>query len=223
MWPPPLFTHKFSAFVLLLFSFCNFADTKHSNEKFKKVMLFSKTIAKGILNLAGWNASCKLGEIPQKCVLCVAPHTSNWDFIAGKIGYAAIGGVKPNFLIKKEWFRFPFNLFFGPIGGIAVDREKNTTLADAVIKEMNSRSHFQLAITPEGTRKANPNWKKGFYFIARNSNVPLVIMYIDYKRREVCIDHIFEPTGDTNADIAAIKQWYKDQGIQGRNPEGFAI
>ena len=49
-----------------------------------------KTFAKFILRLIGWKISVKVPYY-KKSVICVAPHTSNWDFIIGKIGYAATG------------------------------------------------------------------------------------------------------------------------------------
>ena len=79
-----------------------------------------KSISKALLKMMGWHAG-PLGEYAPKCVICVAPHTSNWDFILGKLFYLSIGR-EASFLIKKEWFFFPFNLFFNWIGGVPVDR-----------------------------------------------------------------------------------------------------
>ena len=67
--------------------------------------------------------------------------------------------------MKKEWFFFPLGIIFKAVGGIPVDRSRKTSLVDRwFIILLNAK--FHLAITPEGTRKANPNWKKGFYYIA---------------------------------------------------------
>ena len=102
-----------------------------------------------ILRMFGWSAALKV-DIPQKCVLCVAPHTSNWDLILGELMYSAIGGVgKVNFLIKKEWLRFPFNLVIGPMGGVAVDRSKKTSLVEQISAEFSKRDSLRVAITPE--------------------------------------------------------------------------
>ena len=48
---------------------------------------------------------------PQKCIICVAPHTSNWDFLIGELYYTSIG-LTSNFLMKKEWFFWPFGSIF---------------------------------------------------------------------------------------------------------------
>ena len=79
-----------------------------------------KTISKALLRLSGWKLGPVVGDVP-KCVICVAPHTSNWDFIVGKLFYTSIGR-NASFLIKKEWFFFPFNLLFDWLGGVPVDQ-----------------------------------------------------------------------------------------------------
>lgn len=190
-------------------------------------MSISQKICKLILKATGWTAETKI-EIPKKCIFCVAPHTSNMDFWVGKIGYTSLGSVRPNFLIKSEWFRFPFNLFFGPIGGIPVYRNRNkdkksSAMVDAIIEEAKKRDTFQLAITPEGTRSKNNKWKRGFYRIAKGANIPILIVALDFGRKKVYISHQAEITGDEDKDIKAIQRWYVDNDIKGKYPEKFSI
>lgn len=64
-----------------------------------------KTFSKWLLQMAGWKA-LPIEEVP-KCVICVAPHTSNWDFILGKLYYTSMGKTA-SFLIKKRLVYFPF-------------------------------------------------------------------------------------------------------------------
>ena len=64
---------------------------------------------------------------------------------------------------------------------------------------------FNLAITPEGTRKANPNWKKGFYFIALKAQVPIVLIGIDYSKKTISATKAIMPSGDINKDMREIK------------------
>ena len=174
--------------------------------------------------MVGWNVECNLDHIPQKCVFCVAPHTSNWDFIMGKLCYTALNaGVKPKFLIKKAWTDFPFGLLIRPLGGIGVDRGGQNNLAETVISEMEKHEQFQIAITPEGTRSRNANWKRGFYLIAERCKVPLVLVALDYNKKKTIIDHIFSPTGDIKADMDTIKKWYVERQITAKHPENFAV
>ena len=140
-----------------------------------------KAISKALLRLAGWKLGPVVEDVP-KCVICVAPHTSNWDFIVGKLFYTSIGR-NASFLIKKEWFFFPFNLLFDWLGGVPVDRSKRTSVTDQMVGQFNRRKEFQLAVTPEGTRKRVNDWKKGFYYIAQKANVPILMAYFDYKKK----------------------------------------
>ena len=113
--------------------------------------------------LLGWKTNVTVPNY-DKCVICAAPHTSNWDLFIGKLFYGAIGR-KTSFMMKKEWFFFPLGLIFKAVGGIPVDRSRKSSLVDQMARKFAGSKQFHLAITPEGTRKANPNWKKGFYFI----------------------------------------------------------
>jgi 1-acyl-sn-glycerol-3-phosphate acyltransferase len=173
-----------------------------------------------ILKMIGWKAVLKI-KIPDKCVFCVAPHTSNTDFMIGKLVYCAIGGGRLSFLIKKEWFKFPFNMIFKGLGGIPVDRSSKNSLTDQIAGQFESRRRFKLAVTPEGTRKANPDWKKGFYYIAKKANVPILLAYIDYGTKIAGIERIFRLTGEDDKDIQEIKLYYKQ--FAGRRPERFAV
>lgn len=177
-----------------------------------------RAISKAILRLAGWKLTSSEGVELQKCVICVAPHTSNWDFIVGKLFYTSIG-CNAGFLIKKEWFFFPFNLFFNWIGGVPVDRGKRTSVTEQMAERFMNSDRFQLAITPEGTRKRVDDWKKGFYFIAEKANVPILVAYFDYGKKEVGTKGVFYPTGNAEEDIKAIRQMYR--GVTACHPENY--
>lgn len=174
-------------------------------------------LSRFILKLMGWKIGQVLPEIP-KCVIAVAPHTSNLDFIIGKLGYTAVGRTT-NFLIKKSWFVFPFNLFFNSIGGIPVDRDKRTSITEKMAVEFEKRDKFQLALTPEGTRKRVNKWKKGFYFIALQAKVPIVLVALDYGTKTVSFLDNFYPTGDVDGDIKIIRSKYNH--VEGRHPKQF--
>ena len=175
--------------------------------------------SKFLLRCAGWRVLDLVPDEP-KCVICVAPHTSNWDFIVGKLAYNALER-NASFLMKKEWFRFPLGSLFRSLGGIPVDRSKKTSVTDQLAEVFRTRSSFQLAITPEGTRKPNPDWKKGFYYIALKANVPIHLAYLDYGRKEAGVGARFIPTGDEQTDIEQIKAFYKDK--QGKKPANFVL
>lgn len=174
-------------------------------------------ISNWLLNTAGWKTVQLLDE-PLKSVICVAPHTSNWDFIIGKLYYWAVNR-DASFLMKKSWFFFPFGSMFRSMGGIPIDRSKRTSVTQQMVDEFNKRQMFHLAITPEGTRSRNEKWKMGFYHIAVNAKVPIQIAYIDYLKKEMGIVDIFFPTGDEVADLKKIHAYYNN--VHPRFPEKF--
>lgn len=179
-----------------------------------------KALSKAILQWFGWKtASCEGFELP-KCVICVAPHTSNWDFVIGKLFYTSIG-MTASFLMKKDWFFFPFNLLFKSMGGVPVDRNKRTSITDQVAEMFLQNDRFQIAITPEGTRKPAAEWKKGFYYIALKAKVPILLAYMDYGKREVGTKGVFYPTGDADADIARMRACFQD--VTACHPENYCI
>lgn len=165
----------------------------------------------------GWRVITNFPEV-AKCVLVVAPHTSNWDFVVGKLAYSSLGR-NANFLIKAEWFFFPFNIFFKSIGGIPVRRGRSGSLTDRLAEEFRLRDRMHLAIAPEGTRKPVKNWKKGFYFIALKAKVPIVLIALDWGKKEAIVKDMFYPTGDFDSDIINIKSYYKD--VKGKIPKNF--
>jgi 1-acyl-sn-glycerol-3-phosphate acyltransferase len=112
----------------------------------------------------------------------MGPHTSNWDFIIGRLAFSHFG-VKGKFLIKKEAFFFPFGYILKAMGGIPVNRGKSTNLIDQAVQYFDESEELYMVFTPEGTREYSPEWKIGFYYIAQKANVPIYIGYMDYEKK----------------------------------------
>ncbi len=193
-------------------------------------------LARYILKKAGWSFVINIPPTP-KCLICVAPHTSNWDFIVGEIGIRA-AGMKAGFLMKSTWFFFPLGCLMRAIGGIPVYRAtkaenktedkangvqecKRNGVTQAVVEEFGKRDALAIAVTPEGTRSRNPNWHKGLLVMAAEAKVPIVLAYFDYRAKVACIDKFFEPTGDLETDLVLIKRYYKSLDIEARYPRLF--
>lgn len=176
-------------------------------------------LSKIILKLSGWHAVVTVPE-PPKSIICVAPHTSNWDFPIGKLSYLALER-KASFLIKKSWFFFPMGLFFRAMGGVPIDRSKRSSVTEQMAEEFSKREKFHLAITPEGTRSLVDKWKMGFYHIAVKANIPIQLAYIDYAKKEVAIKELFYPTGNEEADFEKIQEYYKN--IHAKFPAKFNL
>ncbi|MBD5299282.1 MAG: acyltransferase [Bacteroides sp.] len=159
----------------------------------------------------------------EKCVICVAPHTSNWDFILGLAAYGSLGR-KANFLMKQFWFFFPLKYILRAFGGIPVPRSKKKgSLTEKVIELFNSHSYVNLAVTPEGTRSATEKWKTGFLYIAYGAKVPIQLGVIDYKRKEIIIREEYNPTGNVEEDMKAIRRYYSAFTDAGKYPSKFIV
>lgn len=172
--------------------------------------------AKKLLSLFHWKIDTSI-SLPDKCVVCIAPHTSNWDFIVG-ILFKYATNLHASFCMKKEWFRFPLNKFMKSLGGIPIDRSKKNNITDIIAEEFHKRDNLIIGLTPEGTRSLNYEWKKGFYFIAQKANVPIVLAYIDYKKKIVGYNKLLNPT-NYEEDIKIIKNFYSN--ISAKYPEKF--
>ena len=159
-------------------------------------------------------------ELPEKYIICMAPHTSNWDLILGQL-FAHAEGIKCNFLMKKEWFFWPLGPIFRKMGGIPVWRSKHTSMTDNLAAEADKRMAFGLCITPEGTRSLNPEWKKGFYFIALKAHLPIHLYGLDYEKKVIQCTRQIIPSGDVDKDMREIKLYFKD--FKGKKPEKFTI
>lgn len=159
-------------------------------------------------------------ELPEKYIICMAPHTSNWDLILGQL-FAHAEGIKCNFLMKKEWFFWPLGPIFRKMGGIPVLRSKHTSMTDNLAAEADKRKSFGLCITPEGTRSLNPEWKKGFYFIALKAHLPIHLYGLDYEKKVIQCTRQIIPSGDVDKDMREIKLYFKD--FKGKKPEKFTI
>lgn len=176
-------------------------------------------LSKYILRKAGWTIH---GHPPplEKFVVVGAPHTSNMDFIIARL-YFFMVKKKPHFLIKKEIFVFPFRKALLKLGGIPVDRTMSGNIVDNMVRLFNERDRFILSIAPEGTRKKVSNWKKGFYYIAGKANVPVVVAYIDYKKKRIGISEPYFMGPDPGEELVKIKRFVKD--ATPKHPEKFTV
>ena len=173
-----------------------------------------------ILQWAGWSVDITAPR-RDKCVICVAPHTSNWDFILGIFAYKSLGR-EANFLMKDFWFFFPLKYLLRALGGIPVPRKKHGgSLTDSVISLFKTHPYVNLAVTPEGTRSLTDKWKTGFLYIAYGAGVPIQLGIIDYKHKDIIIKEEYQPTGDVETDMDNIRQFYSQYGYAARYPDKF--
>ena len=178
-----------------------------------------RTGSRMFLRINGWTVEGSLPPEASKSVLIAAPHTSNWD-LPYTLMVAFVLRLNVYWIGKSSLFRWPFGPLMRWLGGIAVDRDKSNNLVAASARAIRqTEGAVQLVVPPEGTRGKTRHWKTGFYFIALQAQVPIVLAYMDYGCKRSGLGPIFKPTGDVEADMAEIKRFYAP--IKGRRADQF--
>ena len=171
------------------------------------------------LRLNGWKVEGTLPAQARKAVLIAAPHTSNWD-LPYTLMVAFALRLNIYWMGKHSLFRPPFGAVMRWLGGIAVDRGRSTNLVTASAQAIQAADGpLQLVVPPEGTRGRTRHWKTGFYFIALEARVPIVMAYMDYERKLSGLGPVFTPSGDVERDMAEIKRFYAP--FKGKRADSF--
>ncbi|PCH94787.1 MAG: acyltransferase [Bacteroidetes bacterium] len=181
-----------------------------------------------IFFLKGWkldDALLKEHNI-SRCVMLAAPHTSNWDGVFLIAAFLKMG-APIRFTLKKEWMRFPLNYLIGPLGAIGIDRSpkdgstERISMVDAMANLYKDGGEMYIVIAIEGSRSPRDEWKTGFYYVAQKAEVPIICGYLDYKNRVAGVGKIIHPSGDVEADMQDIVNFYRD--ITPCIPENFVL
>jgi 1-acyl-sn-glycerol-3-phosphate acyltransferase len=176
-----------------------------------------RALGRGALRALGWRVEGFIPDVPR-CVIIVAPHTSNWDFVVGFATMLALD-LKLTWLGKHQIFRGPFGALWRRFGGVPVHRDApDGVVEQAAAVLAPSRSAF-LAIAPEGTRRKVERWKSGFWRIARAAGAPILPVAFDYRTRAVVLGALFAPTADYDADLAALQRGFSAE--MARNPGNY--
>ena len=179
-----------------------------------------RAASRSVLHHKGWTVEGALPAQARKCVLIAAPHTSNWD-LPYTLMVAFVLRLNIYWIGKQSLFRFPFGPLMRWLGGIAVDRSKTNSLVSAAAAALaDADGPVQLVVPPEGTRGKTRHWKTGFYFIALQAKVPIILAYMDYERKLSGLGPLFIPSGDVETDMAGIKRFYAP--FKGRRSDHFA-
>ena len=165
-----------------------------------------QAIGKLLVRLGGWRV---VGEVPQfpKAVFIAAPHTSNWDGF-WLLAARAVLSVKARFLAKHTLFWWPLGPILSAMGAMPIDRSDPGLTVAQLVEAFGREQQLFLALAPEGTRKWQPYWKTGFYRIAEEAGVPIVLAFIDYGKKEMGIGITLYPQ-DRVHDIALIRDFYR--------------
>ena len=173
-------------------------------------------LAIGLLKLIRWRS---IGRPPdcRKFVLIGAPHTSNWDFPIMLLVVLKLR-LRLYWMGKHSLFPFPFGTLMRWLGGIPIDRSRSHNTVDQIVSLYQQQDELVILVPPEGTRKKVEQWKTGFYHIADNAGVPIMMGYLDAGPREAGLADFFQPTGNPEEDMKAIRHFYADKtGIRPEN------
>ncbi len=163
--------------------------------------------AAALLKALGW--SIEFDGFPSlQGVAVVYPHTSNWDAPLMFVVKWAVG-VQVMFWGKDSLFSIPLlGSWLRWIGGVPVKRTSTHGVVGAMIEQMREKKalneYFWLGLAPEGTRKYIPGWRSGFYHVAVACDVPLLVVTLDYSRRECKVNQFVRLSGDVARDMAQV-------------------
>ncbi len=178
-----------------------------------------KTLAKLVNKVSGWHVNVPQEYRLKKAVMIAAPHTSNWDLIHALPGLW-LGDYRPKFFIKDDFKKIPgLNWLLKWVGAIWVNRQKNNNLIKHSVEMLNREKELILLVPAEGTRNAVPKWKLGFYHIAKEAGLPILLSYLDYAKKEAGVGKIIYPTDDMEKDLLEIENFYKN--ITPKYPEKY--
>jgi len=165
----------------------------------------------------GWRL---VGTFPKidKCVVIVAPHTSNLDFFLGLL-IRKVMKEEFNFVGKSSLFKWPFGWYFRKMGGMPVDRTKNNNFVTACAELIQNSKKIHLTLAPEGTRKRVEKWKTGFYYIAKEAQVPIVLVAFDYGNKQIKVSRPHYTSESIEKDFEIYKSFFA--GAVGRIKENF--
>lgn len=175
---------------------------------FAKRLLCSLAVL--MLRACRWRAEGGLPSAPRYVI--IVTHTSNWDFVLGIATFAVLSRgfseVEFSWLGKKELFRWPLGPILRWMGGIPVDRSARHGVVGQMVELYGRRERLAVAMSPEGSRRRENGWRTGFYYIAHGARVPIACGYLDYRRRAAGIGLTLMPSGDLEADLDLIRDFY---------------
>lgn len=168
---------------------------------------FTRWLGRTVLRLGGWRVVGTLPDLP-KLVVIAAPHSSNWDGIWGFAAKLALG-LEIRVLGKAQLFWWPLGPLLRKLGVIPVDRSRSQGTVEQAVELIRNSPRMWFALAPEGTRSPVREWKAGFWKIAEGAGVPVLMTYFHYPEKVIGIGPLFHTTGDMQADMEAIRAWYR--------------
>lgn len=184
------------------------------NDTFPEPQSVSQRLCQHVLRAAGW----RVAPFPavDKAIIVGGPHTSNWDGMLGLVGKTAIG-LQANLMIKDNLFKGPLGWLLRRCGAIPIDRSRSAGMVEQTVEQFAKQDRLYIVVTPEGTRSRAPKWKTGFYHIAHQAGVPIVVALADYQNKRIVFPEVMTPSGDLERDLQHLYECFA--GVMPKRPE----
>ena len=167
------------------------------------------------LKLLGWKVE---GALPKadRFVMITEPHTAARD-LPLMLAVAFIFRLKLHWIGKEQLFKGWRKPVMSWLGGLPIQRNSASNEVERVAHHFAGRDKIALGISPGGTRAKSQRWRSGFYWIAVQTQVPIVLSYLDFKTRRTGVGPLIQPTGDYEKDVVGMLEFY--EGMEGKNPD----
>lgn len=143
-----------------------------------------------LYKVLGWRL---VGDVPRdlpRALLVFLPHTSNWDFVIGWL-FIRAESLKITIFAKDAFNFFPLNYGYRYFNAVPIKRnlnggQPNNFVAQASELYSNEQALW-TAMAPEGTRSQQAKLRSGYYFLARQAGVKIIVVGPDFDGKKLII------------------------------------
>ena len=168
-----------------------------------------------LYRLLGWKIVGQLPARYKSYLFVFLPHTSNWDFIIGMLLIKA-EKIKVTAFGKDGFYFFPFTYFYRYFNVIPIRRDKSDNFVDQAAKRYQAEQPLWTVMAPEGTRSKVTNLKSGYYYLAKQANVPVVVVGLDFVNKTIIMQEPRSILASLPEDHAQLLKF--NQPLTGRRP-----
>lgn len=168
--------------------------------------VFSRWLGRVVLRAMGWRIEGAVPDLP-KMVVIGAPHTSNMDGVISFVVLTALG-LRAGTMIKDSAFKGAVGVLLRWLGALPINRRSPKGVVEQTVEVFATNQQFVLLLAPEGTRSAAPEWKRGFWHVARGAGVPVLPASINYQTKCVRFGEPLYTGDDYAADLARLLVFY---------------
>jgi 1-acyl-sn-glycerol-3-phosphate acyltransferase len=141
-----------------------------------------------------------INELPSKLII-IGSHTSIYDFFVGACFYYAILHERySTYVFMKKSFEIlckPFLFFFDKkFKLISVDKSSSINkkgLTAQICDKLLNEDNYVIFIAPEGTRKCTENLRSGYWYIAKNLDINILFIGIDFSLKTITLEKYRKP------------------------------